>query len=155
IRPAGRHIITIGRDLIKDKYAAIVELVKNAYDADSPNCKISLLPFEKNEQKGVKVIVKDEGHGMTYDTVVDKWMVPSTNDKLERKTSPRGRILQGKKGIGRYSASIIGDDLVLQTIDEAGELTTLYLIWKDFEKAKYLEDVDVLIENFYTSNSKS
>jgi signal transduction histidine kinase len=150
IRPAGRHIITIGRDLIKDKYAAIVELVKNAYDADSLTCKISLLPFVKNNKKGIKVIIKDEGHGMTYDTVVNKWMVPSTNDKLERVRSPKGRVMQGKKGIGRYSASMIGDDLVLQTIDNTGDLTTLYLIWEHFEKAKYLEDVDVLIENFST-----
>lgn len=161
IRPAGRHIITIGRDLIKDKYAAIVELVKNAYDADSPNCKVSLLPFEKEvivddkkeTVKGIRVIVKDEGHGMSFETVTDKWMVPSTDDKLHRGTSPKGRILQGKKGIGRYSASMIGDDMVLQTIDETGDLTTLYLIWEHFEKAKYLSDVDVLIENFRTNQS--
>lgn len=151
IKPAGRHIITIGRDLIKDKYAAIVELVKNAYDADSPTCVISLLPFAKDEIKGIRVIIKDKGHGMSYDTVVNKWMVPSTNDKLERIRSPKGRIMQGKKGIGRYSASIIGDDLVLQTIDDKGDLTTLYLIWEHFERAKYLEDVDVLIENFSTT----
>lgn len=159
IRPAGRHIITIGKDLIKDKYAAIVELVKNAYDADSPNCTVSLLPFEKENiindetviSKGIKVVIADEGHGMTFDTVTDKWMVPSTDDKLHRETSPNGRLMQGKKGIGRYSASMIGDDMVLQTIDETGDLTTLYLIWKDFENAKYLEDVDVLIENFKTT----
>ena len=156
IRPAGRHIITIGRDLIKDKYAAIVELVKNAYDADSPSCKISLLPFSKtieidgkeSIQRGIKIIVKDEGHGMTFETVTDKWMVPSTDDKLKRDISPNGRKMQGKKGIGRYSASMIGDDMVLQTIDEKGELTTLYLIWQNFEDAKYLEDVNVLIENY-------
>ena len=158
IRPAGRHIITIGRDLIKDKYAAIVELVKNSYDADSPVCTVSLLPFEKkisenNEEKivkGIRVIIKDEGHGMSFETVTDKWMVPSTDDKLHRKLSPKERIMQGKKGIGRYSASMIGDDLVLQTVDESGDLTTLYLIWKHFEDAKYLNDVDVLIENFRT-----
>jgi signal transduction histidine kinase len=159
IRPAGRHILTIGRDLIKDKYAAIVELVKNSYDADSPTCKVSLLPWEKtivkNDEeiieKGIKVIIKDEGHGMTFDTVTEKWMVPSTDDKLKRNKSPKGRLMQGKKGIGRYSASIIGDDLVLETIDENGDLTTLYLIWEDFQNAKYLQDVDVLIENFETN----
>lgn len=37
IRPAGRHLLTIGEDLIKDRAAAIVELVKNSYDADSPD----------------------------------------------------------------------------------------------------------------------
>src|SRR5690606_2427506 len=91
--------------------------------------------------------------GMSFETVTDKWMVPSTDDKLHRGTSPKGRILQGKKGIGRYSASMIGDDMVLQTIDETGDLTTLYLIWEHFEKAKYLSDVDVLIENFKTNQS--
>ncbi|TYC07953.1 sensor histidine kinase [Bizionia gelidisalsuginis] len=162
IRPAGRHILSIGRDLIKDKYAAIVELVKNSYDADSPTCTVSLLPFQKtilkeNKEilvKGIKVVIKDEGHGMTFNTVTDKWMVPSTDDKLTRENkgkSPKGRLMQGKKGIGRYSASIIGEDMVLETIDDNGELTTLYLIWEDFEKAKYLEDVDVLIENFKTN----
>jgi signal transduction histidine kinase len=152
IRPAGRHIITIGRDLIKDKYAAIVELVKNSYDADSPFCRVSLLPFENETVKGIKVIIKDEGHGMTFETVTDKWMVPSTDDKLKREVSPKGRLMQGKKGIGRYSASIVGDDLVLQTIDEAGVRTTLYLIWEHFQKAQYLSDVDVLIENFVTKD---
>ncbi|MGD9995067.1 MAG: ATP-binding protein [Salinivirgaceae bacterium] len=155
IKPAGRHIITIGRDLIKDKYAAIVELVKNAYDADSPTCKIILSPYikKKNNQieKGIVVSIKDEGHGMSFETVTDKWMVPSTDDKVHRVISPKGRLMQGKKGIGRYSASMIGDDLVLQTVDESGELTTLYLIWEDFERAKYLNDVDVLIENYRTS----
>jgi signal transduction histidine kinase len=163
IRPAGRHILTIGRDLIKDKYAAIVELVKNAYDADSPTCTVSLLPFEKiieinNEriiQRGLKVIVKDEGHGMSFETVTDKWMVPSTDDKFLRRTSPKGRTMQGKKGIGRYSASMIGDDMILQTIDNTGNLTTLYLVWGDFEKAKYLNDVDVLIESLKTTRPNS
>ncbi len=153
IRPAGRHIITIGRDLIKDKYAAIVELVKNAYDADSQVCRVSLLPFSNESGKGIKVVIKDEGHGMSYETVVNKWMVPSTDDKLKRNTSPSGRKMQGKKGIGRYSASMIGDDLILQTVDEGGDLTTLYLIWDHFENAKYLEDVDVLIDN-YTTDKK-
>jgi len=162
IRPAGRHIITIGRDLIKDRYAAIVELVKNAYDADSSYCKISLLPFTKDilsdgkkiAQRGIRVEIKDEGHGMDYETVVDKWMVPSTDDKLIRKISPDGRLMQGRKGVGRYAASMLGDDLVLETIDVAGNLTTLYLLWSDFKAAKYLEDVNILIESRRT-NKKS
>ena len=40
IRPAGRLVLTIGRELIQDPYAAVVELVKNAYDADSPDVNI-------------------------------------------------------------------------------------------------------------------
>ncbi len=160
IRPAGRHLLTIGRDLIKDKYAAIVELVKNAYDADSAICTISLLPFQntivENGQekiiKNINVIIKDEGHGMDFDTVVNKWMVPSTDDKFYRSVSPKGRIMQGKKGIGRYSASMIGNDMLLQTVKD-GNLTALYLVWDDFERAKYLNDVDILIETFKTDRA--
>ncbi len=154
IRPAGRHLITIGRDLIKDKYAAIVELVKNSYDADSEFCKVALIPYVKEEihegikieKKGIKVEVRDQGHGMDWNTVVNKWMVPSTDDKLIRKISPSGRLMQGRKGVGRYAASMLGDDLLLETIDKSGKLTTLYLVWNDFENAEYLEDVNILIE---------
>jgi len=42
IRPAGRHLLTIGEDLIHDHHAAIIELVKNAYDADSKVVTVSL-----------------------------------------------------------------------------------------------------------------
>jgi signal transduction histidine kinase len=161
VRPAGRHLNTIGRDLIKDKYAAVVELVKNAYDADASNCVVSLLPFEKivvkdgkkEVHKGIEVKIKDDGHGMSFETVTGKWMVPSTDDKYIRKASPKNRVLQGKKGIGRYSASIVGDDLLLETIDTAGNLTTLYLSWVVFERAKFLEDVDILIEKTKTNLS--
>lgn len=149
IKPAGRHIFTIGRDLIKDKYAAIIELVKNAYDADSQTCTVSLLPLKNNmgdKKIGIRVIVEDNGHGMTFETVTQKWMVPSTDHKIKCKMSPGGRPMQGKKGIGRYSASFIGDDLELETVDKDGNRTFLYLEWQEFEHASFLDDVNILIE---------
>ena len=110
IRPAGRHILTIGRDLIQDQSAAIVELVKNAYDADSTDVYITFrVP---DDRKSLTIIIEDHGHGMSRDTVINKWLVPSTNDKLERKTTPKGRTMQGRKGVGRYAASILGNDLL-------------------------------------------
>ena len=144
IRPAGRHILTIGRDLIQDSYAAVIELVKNAYDADSPNVEIAFCASTDSEQ--ISISITDHGHGMSRDTVIDKWMVPSTPDKLEREKSPAGRIMQGKKGIGRYAASILGSDLLLETVTETGEKTTVCVQWADFENARYLTDVEVLIE---------
>ena len=145
IRPAGRHVLTIGRELIQDQYAAIVELVKNAYDADSPDVNIDFVSSEGNT--GYAVTISDRGHGMSRDTVINKWMVPSTDDKLHRKKSQSGkRIMQGRKGIGRYAASILGSDLLLETTTSEGKKTTVYLIWKNFETAQYLDDVEVLIE---------
>ena len=144
IRPAGRHILTIGRDLIQDVYAAVVELVKNAYDADSPdvNIKFEAAP----DSSDYSIIISDHGHGMSRDTVINKWMVPSTRDKLDRRTSPSGRVMQGRKGVGRYAASILGTDLFLETVTAEGEKTTVYVEWRNFEDAEYLDDVEILIE---------
>ena len=144
IRPAGRHILTIGRDLIQDSYAAVVEMVKNAYDADSPDVNLKFEAFP--ERDSYSVVVSDRGHGMSRNTVINKWMIPSTDDKLKRRVSPDGRIMQGSKGIGRYAAAVLGKDLLLETITPEGEKTTLFLEWKNFNEAQFLEDVEILIE---------
>ena len=144
IRPAGRHILTIGKDLIQDNYAAVVELVKNAYDADSPDVNIE---FKKSsDRSGYSIVISDHGHGMDREDVINKWLVPSTEDKIKRHSSPNGRPLQGNKGVGRYAASILGEDMLLETVNLTGEKTTAYLQWIDFEKAEYLDDVPILIE---------
>ena len=151
IRPAGSHLRTIGSDLIQDAYAAVIELVKNAYDADSPNVNIS---FTKDANQKYSVCIEDHGHGMTRDVVIKKWLVPSTNDKLLRKTSPAGRIMQGRKGVGRYASSILGKDLLLETITETGEKTTVYIEWDLFNKAEYLDEVEILIETTQVKEPK-
>lgn len=147
IRPAGRHLLTIGRDLIQDPYAAVIELVKNSYDADSPDV---IIEFIKQDNDNLKILISDSGHGMTRDVVINKWMVPSTDDKQKRRISPKGRIMQGCKGIGRYASAILGNELLLNTISE-GQQTTLFVNWDNFESAEYLDDVEVLIE---TTQSK-
>ncbi|OQS19792.1 sensor histidine kinase [Chromobacterium violaceum] len=149
IRPAGRHLITIGRDLIQDSYAAVVELVKNSYDADSKDVNISFIGQPDSNQ--YKVVISDHGHGMSRDTVIDKWMVPSTADKLDRKISPGGRTMQGRKGVGRYAASILGSDLLLETISLNGEKTTVFVEWNSFETADYLDEVEILVETKNTN----
>ncbi|WP_392432450.1 ATP-binding protein [Yersinia sp. HM-2024] len=151
IRPAGRHLLTIGRELIQDSYAAVVELVKNAYDADSPNVDICFTA--KEDLMGYTVTVQDHGHGMSRDTVINKWMVPSTRDKLERKTSPKGRVMQGRKGVGRYAASVLGSDLLLETVSTDREKTTAFVEWQSFENADYLDDVEILIESQISDDS--
>ena len=144
VRPAGRHILTIGRDLIQDNYAAVVELVKNAYDADSPDVNIEFTAAP--DHSGYSIVISDHGHGMSREDVINKWMVPSTLDKRARRSSPAGRTLQGSKGVGRYAASILGKDLLLETVTPEGEKTEVYLKWSNFEDAQYLDDVEILIE---------
>lgn len=144
INPAGRHLLTIGRDLIQNQSAAILELVKNAFDADATEADISIKVGPYRES--IQIVVIDNGHGMSRATVTDKWLVPSTDDKVKRRFSPKKRPMQGRKGVGRYAASLLGVDLLLETVDVEGQKTTVYLIWEDFERAKFLTDVEVIVE---------
>lgn len=152
IRPAGRHILTIGRELIQDPHAAIIELVKNAYDADASEVSIE---FKVDLEKDLQTItITDDGHGMTKETVTNKWLVPSTDDKLRRKESPiKKRKMQGRKGIGRYAASLLGNDLLLETTDTIGETTIIYLEWSTFENSIFLDQVEILVDTQLTNTA--
>lgn len=152
IRPAGRHVLTIGEELIQDQYAAIVELVKNCYDADSPDAVIVFRRIPNEDC--LEIRIEDHGHGMSTNDIITKWLVPSTSYKLSERKSPRGRVMQGRKGIGRYAASILGDDLHLQTIDANGQETTLYIEWKQLTKVEYLDQIKVPIKTQQTNRAQ-
>ena len=146
--PTGRLIMSIGKDLIKDLPAALVELVKNAYDADATYVKIT---YKKNE-KELKITVEDNGHGMSQYTVINAWMVPSTNYKLEKKKSPKGRIYQGRKGIGRYAVSLLGNKLEMITIRD-GLKTTAFFDWDKFNSEKKLSEIPITITTSETTDN--
>lgn len=137
-RPSARLISTIGENLIKDNYAAVVELVKNSYDADATIVNIVF----KSKGDNVKIIIEDNGIGMSPETIVEKWLVPSTNDKLIRKVSQRGRFMQGEKGIGRFSAAILGEKLNLETVCDS-LITTIEINWNDFTSDKFLDQIEI------------
>ncbi len=77
---------------------ALVELIKNAYDADSPSCEVRLA------DSGKTLVVSDKGHGMTLDEFSEKWMRIATSSKVEERVSRTySRRLTGAKGIGRFA----------------------------------------------------
>lgn len=146
-RPSARLIGTIGEDIIKDMHAAVVELVKNSYDADASEV---LIIFEATSDGKLLLSIQDDGHGMNESVVVDKWLVPSTSDKLKRRTSPKGRIMQGRKGIGRFAVAILGENLGLETVSNNIK-TSLSINWEDFVESKYLDEVLIEISASSTS----
>ena len=152
IRPAARLIHTIGSDLIGDSYAALVELVKNSYDADATEVDILFKYAEIEKENALFISIRDNGHGMNFDTVVNKWLVPATDDKLKRKVSKNGtRTLQGRKGIGRFAASILGQEMTLSTVDENGEKTETVIDWRIFKTDDYLENIEILVDKNETN----
>jgi hypothetical protein len=89
---------------------------------------------------------------MSYDTILNNWLVPATDDKLVRKKSEEGRILQGRKGIGRFAASILGERILVETTCE-GKTTSLILDMEELSKLQYLDQFELTIETRNTGKS--
>ncbi|HIP34347.1 MAG TPA: sensor histidine kinase, partial [Bacteroidia bacterium] len=138
-------------DLIKDYYAAVIELVKNAYDADSDKVLITLsLVTEKFygiDEEYLKFTIEDTGEGMSFETIKNAWMVPATSYKLNKKVSTsKKRLYQGRKGIGRYASAVLGDYLRMTTTDVKGDTVIIDIDWKEFESKddiKYLDEINI------------
>jgi signal transduction histidine kinase len=124
----------VGKDLINDDNIAIVELVKNAYDAGAENV---LVRFEGFSTKGKttttsRLVIADKGCGMNLDDIRDKWLNIAYSEK---KFAPQenGAYLAGNKGIGRFSCDRLGEQLDLLTRTKGGDLLHLKINWPDFE----------------------
>src|SRR3546814_10811386 len=101
-RPRARIIRTIGYQLISGPEAAVIELVKNSYDADASYVVIKFQP-PLVEGDG-RIVGKDDGHGVTVGDIQEKWMEPATSSKVTDRESPeKGRRMLGSKGIGRFA----------------------------------------------------
>lgn len=107
----GRLLQELGERLVARPEVALVELVKNAYDADSASCEVRIDPQRK------VLVVADLGHGMTFDEFVERWMRIATSQKAEDRVSRTyGRRLTGAKGIGRFAVRFLGNELTLITV---------------------------------------
>src|SRR5690606_27728237 len=137
LRPRARIIRTIGDQLISGPEAALIELVKNAYDADASAVRIAIEPKLKRSAEGGALIVEDDGHGMSASDVIDKWLEPATTDKVDRRMSPGGREMLGAKGVGRFATAKLGRHLELTAARRASgrrlEVSTLLVDWDEFQ----------------------
>lgn len=138
IRPYARLLTMLGEQLIRNERIALIEIIKNAYDADSPWVKVTFLNFGKNFmiQSDSKITIEDAGHGMDAETIENHWLNPATPEKKRRKkireTTNKGRVIQGEKGIGRFAILKLGRKIQIVTRAE-GE-NKEHLIDYDFSK---------------------
>lgn len=145
LRPRARLIRLIGDELISDEPVALVELVKNSYDADATKVQVRFEGRKTGHPE--RIIVVDDGVGMDLHTVLTAWLEPGTTAKRTRKTSIGGRPLQGAKGIGRFASARLAESLLLESKpkdDDHG--VYLLLDWGLFDDDSYLDDVDVEYE---------
>jgi len=140
----------IGRDLISDKYIAIFELVKNSYDAGASKVNISYLI---SDDQIPKIIISDNGKGMTYNDIIQKWLfVAYSEKKLQNRTqlSYREEIkreVAGAKGVGRFSCDRLGASLrlITKTIKEK-KANIVDVDWNRFEIDDKKEFVEIPVE---------
>lgn len=125
----------IGRDLITSDIIAIFELVKNSYDANAKNVYIKISPLEDT------IIIADDGHGMSYEDLKNKWLFLAYSEKTDQSK----RAYAGSKGIGRFSADRLGSELVLRSKknDMISEIIVDWRLFQNNQKEEFTTiDVD-------------
>lgn len=111
----------LGEKLVSSVHVALSELVKNAYDADAEVVDLSILP----EGASTRIVIEDDGVGMTLEEVKAFWMRIGTTNKADSPVSKKfGRLKTGAKGVGRFACRRLGMNLTLTTtalIESASE----------------------------------
>jgi signal transduction histidine kinase len=149
LRPRARLLRTLGEELISNEVVAVIELVKNAYDADATHVLIRFTgPLEPG--KG-RIEVIDNGHGMELKTLQTVWMEPATPSKRGklRRTDKFKRRFLGEKGIGRFASSRLANELevISRKKGAAKEVYGLF-DWRQFDdEKKYLDEILILWED--------
>lgn len=132
----------IGRDLITDRVTALFELVKNCYDANATEVTITFDNVGLDKKGESSISIKDDGIGMSFTDIKDKWMVIGTSNKRSNPFSPEPfyRKCVGEKGIGRFAVDKLGDKV--------------NIITKQSEEKQWL-DVEIDWEAYYKQSSDS
>lgn len=146
-----RTVDHLGREQIADCPTAISELWKNAYDAYARS--VSLHIFDGEEPIAA---IFDDGHGMSYEEFVSRWLVVGTESKYDRNEATEEdrnglpvRTKQGQKGIGRLSSANLGPLLLLVSKREECDFVAALLDWRLFENPYLvLSDIEVPVTKF-------
>lgn len=141
----------IGRELITDDFIAIFELVKNAFDAYATEVDII---FESSESTINKIIIIDNGKGMDYSDIINKWLFVAYSAKQDGTEDDdyRNKIRKyyaGAKGIGRFSCDKLGAILRLITTKDSQEAETQELVvdWEKFEQDVKEEFINISVQH--------
>ena len=138
-----RALAALGRDLVTDDVVAVMELVKNAYDAMAREVEVRIRR-DGNGGGTAYIEIVDDGHGMDYDTIAGVWCVIATPFRAERPVATAGRRARqvtGEKGLGRLSAARLGRTLEVVTRVEGGSPLRFSLDWDELLSADDLAEV--------------
>lgn len=143
---SARTAMLIGMENFSNPEGAIIELVKNTYDADSPCCYIL---FDGNDGQITEIYIIDYGSGMDISTIQDCWMQIGTDDKQRNVETGNGRIKSGAKGIGRFALNRLGSMATMLTRKDGQDAFIWNVNWNDFDAPgkkinEVMADLDVV-----------
>lgn len=147
-KPRARLLLQLGDQLIKNESIALLELAKNAYDADASV--VSIIMRQPDSLEDCYIEIEDDGFGMNADVVENVWLEPGSSFKQEqyseRKLTPKfNRLPIGEKGIGRFGAHKLGNVIEMTTKRANDKEVYVRIDWRQFLEEKYLEDVPIKI----------
>jgi len=125
----------VGKDLINDDNIAIVEIIKNSYDAGSPGVDLVFSNFDDSGRTTSEstILIADSGCGMGENDIKTKWLNIAYSEKRNT-PQEHGSYLAGNKGVGRFSCDRLGETLDMFTRKSNGDILHLDVNWPDFEK---------------------
>jgi signal transduction histidine kinase len=147
-RPRARLLSLLGEQLISDQAVGLIELVKNAYDADATRIEVELHNLKDLET--TCITLRDNGFGMTRDDIEQKWLSPAVDHKERQKKkkerTPRGRLPIGEKGVGRFAVHQLGRRFQLISKTAHSPEVVFQVNWDDFDSGEvYLDDIPVTL----------
>jgi C4-dicarboxylate-specific signal transduction histidine kinase len=130
----------LGEELNPTPDRGILELVKNAYDADALSCTIELID---TDCPGGSVRFSDDGDGMDLQAIENGWLILGRSPKSVKHRTQLGRIPSGSKGLGRLAALRMGQTAILSTRPRRHPTVQYDLLidWEEYEKVDLVDEV--------------
>jgi len=138
LRFSPRVLVHLGEALVPNADQAILELVKNAFDADATECTVRL----DRDDDGMVLEISDDGLGMSSSDVRNKWLlIGSSTKRRDKRTRRFNRVQVGDKGLGRLAALRLGSVAEIDTKPIKGPACSVTLDWNKINAAPAVEDV--------------
>ncbi|HOK75179.1 MAG TPA: ATP-binding protein [Bacteroidales bacterium] len=141
-----RLIEQLGEQLIKNESIALIELIKNAYDADAST--VNLIMKNVDNPEAGQIIVEDNGTGMDADIIRNVWLEAGSDYKKKmiennQLTPVYKRRPLGEKGIGRFAVHKLGRKIEIISKKEDKKEIYVLIDWDRFENVRYIDEIGI------------
>jgi len=132
----------LGAEQLQDPALAVLELIKNSWDADAKKVTVSV-----STKRTKKIVVSDDGHGMSEKDFRDRWLVIGASLKRGERTSKGGRPLIGEKGLGRLATFALGRSVKLESAEDPAAGFATNINWVALKASPSLEEYPITLSS--------